>query len=70
MATLLVADQDDQEEAGNLAIISVEKGTGKINGIVQRAGQQVKFTQRNGKNVSSSRRIYALYNSLLLFTLY
>jgi hypothetical protein len=43
VATMLVSD-----EADTLALISVEKKGGNVNGIVQKNGEKMKFAQRGG----------------------
>jgi hypothetical protein len=43
VATILVSD-----EADVLALIAVEKKGGNVNGIVQKNGEKIKFTQRGG----------------------
>ena len=51
--TILVADSDpsdpNSEDDGTVAIISINKATDEVNGIVQKAnGQKMKFTQTKG----------------------
>lgn len=48
--TILVHDDDDDidGEAGAFAMIAVSKTSGRANGIVQKGGRNVKFTQ-NGR---------------------
>jgi predicted ester cyclase len=43
VATMLVSDED-----GVIALISVDKEGGKVDGIVQKNGEKIKFTQRGG----------------------
>jgi hypothetical protein len=43
VATMLVSDED-----GVIALISVDKKGGKVDGIVQKNGENMKFTQRGG----------------------
>ena len=43
VATMLVGDED-----GVIALISVDKKVGKVDGIIQRNGENMKFTQRGG----------------------
>ena len=43
VATMLVSDED-----GVIALISVDKKGGKVNGIVQKNGESIKFVQRGG----------------------
>lgn len=43
VATMLVSDED-----GVIALISVDKEGGKVDGIVQKNGEKMKFTQRGG----------------------
>ena len=46
--TILVADMDEEED-GTIAILSVNKATEQVNGIVQKKnGQKMKFTQTKG----------------------
>lgn len=51
LATILVADPDEEEESGAIAIIAVDGKTDKVNGIVHRGGMKMKFTQEKGKKV-------------------
>lgn len=46
--TLLVADSDSDEEDGTIAIIAINDVTEEVNGIVQKKGQNMKFTQTKG----------------------
>jgi hypothetical protein len=43
VATMLVSDED-----GVIALVSVDKKGGKVDGIVQKNGEKTKFTQRGG----------------------
>ncbi len=43
VATMLVSDEN-----GVIALISVDKKGGKVDGIVQKNGENMKFTQRGG----------------------
>jgi hypothetical protein len=43
VATMLVSNED-----GVIALISVDKKGGKVDGIVQKNGENMKFTQRGG----------------------
>ncbi|KAL7533144.1 hypothetical protein ACHAXR_005066, partial [Thalassiosira sp. AJA248-18] len=51
MATILVSDLDDDEEVddGSVAIIAVDKKTDDVNGIIDKGGAKMKFTQKKGK---------------------
>ena len=50
IATVLVSDSEVEGDV--IAIIAVDKQTGAVNGIVQRAGKKTKFTQKKGSEVS------------------
>lgn len=59
LAKILVADSE-AEGSGVVAIIAVEESTGDVNGIVERGGRKVKFTQKGGKDVSSCASLSAI----------
>lgn len=50
--TILVADMDAEED-GTVALISVNKVTEEVNGIVHKGGRKMKFTQKKGKKVGA-----------------
>jgi len=50
--TILVADMDAEED-GTVALISVNKVTEEVNGIVHKGGRKMKFTQKKGKKANA-----------------